>query len=429
MKSLACCMLILSITALAHADDWPQWRGPQADGVWRETGIVDALPDSALSPRWRAPIASGYSSPTVAEGRVYVMDRLSKPKQMERVHCFDAESGEAVWSYKYARKYRDVGYAAGPRTSVVVHDGLAYALGAMGDLHVFNAATGKIAWQRDLNAQYAIRMPVWGIAASPVIYDELLIVQIGGEGACLVAFDRRTGEERWRALDDQASYSTPLIIEQAGRPVLVAWTGEQVVGLDPNSGKAHWQHAFPPQRGIISVASPVIAGNRLLLTNFFDGALMLELMPDQLAATRTWYRFGASEQKTDGLHSTISTPLISGDHIYGFDSYGEFRCLDAATGDRLWEDQQVVPRARWGTAHLTPQGNKVWIFNERGELLLTSLSPTGVTIHGRSQLIEPTRDQLNQRGGVTWSQPAFAQRHIFVRNDEELACFSLAARP
>jgi hypothetical protein len=225
------------------------------------------------------------------------MDRLSKPKQMERVHCFDAESGEAVWSYKYARKYRDVGYAAGPRTSVVVHDGLAYALGAMGDLHVFNAITGKIAWQRDLNAQYAIRMPVWGIAASPVIYDELLIVQIGGEGACLVAFDRRTGEERWRALDDQASYSTPLIIEQAGRPVLVAWTGEQVVGLDPNSGKAHWQHAFPPQRGIISVASPVIAGNRLLLTNFFDGALMLELMPDQLAATRTWYRFGASEQK------------------------------------------------------------------------------------------------------------------------------------
>ena len=156
---------------------------------------------------------------------------------------------------------------------------------------------------------------------------------------------------------------------------------------------------------------------------------MLELMPDQLAATRTWYRFGASEQKTDGLHSTISTPLISGDHIYGFDSYGEFRCLDAATGDRLWEDQQVVPRARWGTAHLTPQGNKVWIFNERGELLLTSLSPTGVTIHGRSQLIEPTRDQLNQRGGVTWSHPAFAQRHIFVRNDEELACFSLAARP
>ena len=128
MKSLACCMLILSITALAHADDWPQWRGPQADGVWRETGIVDALPDSALSPRWRAPIASGYSSPTVAEGRVYVMDRLSKPKQMERVHCFDAESGEAVWSYKYARKYRNVGYAAGPRTSVVVHDGLALSL-------------------------------------------------------------------------------------------------------------------------------------------------------------------------------------------------------------------------------------------------------------------------------------------------------------
>ena len=102
---------------------------------------------------------------------------------------------------------------------------------------------------------------------------------------------------------------------------------------------------------------------------------------------------------------------------------------DAASGERIWVDQTVVPRARWGTVHLTPHGDNVWIFNERGDLLLTRLSPEGVTIHGRAPLIEPPRDQLNKRGGVVWSHPAYANRHIFVRNDEELACFSLAAKP
>ena len=191
---LITCWIVLAAT-IASADDWPQWRGPQADGVWRETDIVDALPDSALAPRWRVPIASGYSGPTVAAGRVYVMDRLTKPKQIERIHCFDWQTGESIWSHEYPREYRDVGYTAGPRTSAVVHDGLAYALGTMGDFHVLDAATGKIVWQRDLNAEYKIRMPVWGIAASPVIFEDLIIVHIGGEGACLGAFDHRTGAE------------------------------------------------------------------------------------------------------------------------------------------------------------------------------------------------------------------------------------------
>ena len=429
MKPTACWIVIAFLARAALADDWPQWRGPHSDGVWRETGIVSALPDSSLSPRWRAPISSGYSGPTVADGRVFVMDRVTKPVQLERIHCFAWETGQRLWSYEYLRDYRDVGYTAGPRASVVVRDGLAYALGTMGDFHCFEAATGKLVWHHDLNEQYEILMPVWGIAASPVVFDELVIVQIGGAGACLVAFDRRTGEERWRALDDRASYSTPLLITQAGRQVLVTWTGDRVVGLDPASGQTHWEHPYPPERGIISVASPVVSGEHLFLTNFFDGSLMLKLPADRLAVEKSWRRVGASEQQTDALHSIISTPLILGDYIYGVDSYGEFRCLEAATGERVWEDLSVVPRARWATAHLVPHDEKVWIFNERGDLLLTSLSPEGVEIHGRTHLIDPTRDQLNRRGGVTWSHPAFAYRHIFVRSDEELVCTSLAAKP
>ncbi|MEX0587057.1 MAG: PQQ-binding-like beta-propeller repeat protein, partial [Pirellulales bacterium] len=199
------------------ADEWPQWRGPQRDGVWRETVVVEKFAEPVLKRRWTAPVGNGYSGPTVADGRVYVTDRVAEPKQIERVHCFDWKTGETLWSYSYDCPYVKVGYPAGPRASVSIDEGRAFALGTMGDLHCFDAATGKIVWKHDLNSAYKIRMPIWGISASPLVDGELVIVQIGGsDGACVVAFDKATGKERWRALDDDASYSAPIIIEQAG---------------------------------------------------------------------------------------------------------------------------------------------------------------------------------------------------------------------
>ena len=419
-------MIVLAATMTA-ADEWPQWRGPAGDGVWHESGIVTELPQPAIPLRWRAKISSGYSGPTVADGRVFVMDRVTSPSQIERVHCFAWQTGELLWSHQYEREYRNVDFIAGPRACVAIRDGLAYALGTMGDLHCLDAESGKVVWRKDLLEEYGIRMPIWGIAASPIVFGDLVIVQIGGASACLVAFDRRTGKEKWKALDDRASYSTPLIIEQNGQTVLVCWTGDHVVGLDPLSGQIHWKYPHPPKEMVISIASPVVDGDRLFVTNFFDGSLMLRLLSDRLAVEKTWRRAGSSELQTDGLHSTITTPLIIGDLIYGIDSYGEFRGLNAATGERVWESSQIVPRARWATAHLVRNDNRVWILNERGKLLITSLTPQGALIHSAAQLIKPTRDQLNQRDGVVWSQPAFAYRHVFARNDEELVCADLGA--
>jgi len=409
------------------ADEWPQWRGPAGDGVWHESGIVTELPQPAIPLRWRAKISSGYSGPTVADGRVFVMDRVTSPSQIERVHCFAWQTGELLWSHQYEREYRNVDFIAGPRACVAVHDGLAYALGTMGDLHCLDAESGRMVWRKDLLEEYGIRMPIWGIAASPIVFGELVIVQIGGASACLVAFDRRTGKEKWKALDDRASYSTPLIIEQNGETILVCWTGDHVVGLDPHSGQIHWKYPHPPKEMVISIASPVVDGDRLFVTNFFDGSLMLRLLSDRLAVEKTWRRAGSSELQTDGLHSTITTPLIIGDLIFGIDSYGQFRGLNAATGERVWESSQIVPKARWATAHLVRNDNRVWILNERGKLLITSLTPQGAVIHSAAHLIDPTRDQLNQRDGVVWSHPAFAYRHVFARNDKELVCADLGA--
>lgn len=419
--------LLMAVPAGTLADDWPQWRGPQRDGVWRETELVETFEAPQLDIVWRQKIGSGYSGPTVADGRVYVTDRVREPKQIEHVHCFDAATGKPIWSHAYDCDYRDVQYEAGPRASVLVNDGLAYSLGTMGHLFCFDAATGDIRWHHDLNEKYRIRMPMWGIAASPVIEGDLLIVQIGGEdGACLVALDRKTGEHRWKALDDNASYSAPHVITQAGQRVLVCWTGERVVGLDPQTGSLHWEHPFPPARMIIGVADPVVSDGHVFITEFFSGSLLLKLAEDRLAVEKVWARRGENEVDSDALHTIIATPYIDGDHVYGVDGYGQLRCLKLSNGDRVWEDTSAVPPARWATIHLVRNGEKTWMFNERGELIIARLTPAGYEEMDRARLIAPTRDQLNQRDGVCWSHPAFASRHVFARNDEEIVCASLA---
>jgi outer membrane protein assembly factor BamB len=422
-------LLLVSVTTFARAEDWPQWRGPGRDGVWNEKNVVEKFESQQIPIRWRAEISSGYSGPTVAKGRVYVTDRVIDPKQFERVHCFDADNGKPLWQFDYDCFYKGVGYEAGPRASVSIDSGKAYSLGSMGHLHCLDAASGELIWKHDLNEEYNIEMPIWGIAASPLIEGDLVIVQIGGEpSACIVAFDKKTGTERWRALDDLASYSAPIMIQQGDQRVLVCWTGEQVVGLDPTSGKTLWQHPFKASRMVIAIATPVVEENRLLVSCFYDGSLMLRLDPDRPEVEKVWRRMGPNERETDSLHSIISTPYLEGDYIYGVDSYGEFRCLEAATGDRVWESLEPTPKRRWSTIHMVKNGDKIWMFNELGELIIARLSPKGYEEISRAQLIQPTVDQLNRRGeGVCWSHPAYANRHVFARNDKELVCASLAA--
>lgn len=431
-------LFLSSAIQIASAEDWPQWRGANRDGVWKETGLIEKFSAEQIPIRWSAKISSGYSGPTVAQGRVYVTDRLVEPAQQERVHCFDEQTGKPLWSHTYDCVYSGVGYEAGPRASVTIDDGRAYSLGTMGHLFCFDAASGQILWQHDCDKEYAIEMPIWGIAASPIIDGDLVIVQIGGQGACLVAFDRKTGKERWKALDDRASYSSPIFIEQAGRKVLVCWTGDNVVGLDPQSGTVHWKYPFKPTRMVINIATPVVSHDRMFVTSFYDGAAMLDVDPAKLAVKEIWRKLGPDEIHTEALHSIISTPVFQGDYVYGVDSYGELRCLDAKTGDRIWENLTATPKVRWGTIHFVQNGDKVWMFNERGELIIGRLSPEKRIVDGkptdgfeeisRAKLLEPTLEQLNRRGvGVCWAHPAFANRHVFARSDDQLVSASLAA--
>lgn len=410
----------------AHADDWPQWRGARRDGVWRENGIVEKFDSPQLAIKWRAPIGSGYSGPTVAAGRVYVADRITEPEQVERVLCFNESTGERIWMHQYDAVYRNVGYTAGPRASVTIDNGKAYSLGTMGHLFCLDAAKGTVLWSKDLDALYGIEMPNWGIACSPLVEGNLVIVVASAKNACLVAFDKNSGEEKWKALDDRGQYSAPIVVEQAGKRVVVCWTGDNVVGLNPQTGDVYWQRPMKPVQMPIGAATPVTDGKRLFVSSFYDGSLMLRLTGnDKPAVEEMWRKRGASEQRTTALHSMISTPVLDGDYVYGVDSYGEMRCLDAGTGERVWESQKAVPKDRWSNIHIVRHGDRYVMFNERGELIFARLSPTGYEEISRTKLIEPTKVQLAQRGGVCWSHPAYANKHVFARNDEELVCASL----
>jgi outer membrane protein assembly factor BamB len=423
--------MLLMLAALLPAIDlqdpeWPQWRGPTRDGVWSEPAARASLPDT-LTPKWRTKIGSGYCGPTIADGRVYVMDRVDEPNEIERVHCFAWETGAPIWSHEYDSAYIGVSYKAGPRCSVQVLDGLAYSLGTMGHLFCFDAASGELRWRKDLGSEYKIDMPIWGISAAPVIEGEHLIVPVSGKDAYLVAFDRKTGKEQWRAFSDRGNYSAPIVINHAGERVLVCWSGDRVLGVAPTTGELHWQYPLKAKNMPLACAAPVLHQDKLFLTAFYDGCALLELDPQKLSVRELWRRRGRNERSTDGLHSIISTPIAIEDHIYGVDSYGELRCLSIKDGSRVWEDRTAVPRARWATIHFVKNADRVWMFNDRGELLISKLTPNGFEELDRAKLLKPTRGQLNRRDGVCWSHPGFAYGHVFARNDEELVCADLRA--
>jgi outer membrane protein assembly factor BamB len=417
-------VLIFLNSLIGVAQDWPDWRGENRDGVWSETGVVESFDSEQLKPKWAVPVGSGYSGPTVANGKVYLTDLKIDSVQTEGILCFDEQTGAKLWEYRYECDYLSVGYPAGPRASVVIKQGKAYSLGTMGNLFCLDAKSGKVLWSKDLNTEYEIRMPIWGISAAPLIVDDKIIIQISGSNnAGVIALNRNTGAEIWRNLEDIAGYSAPILIEKGGTRVVVTWTENSLSGLNPLNGEIFWRIPWDVGSGM-SIATPVLHNDHIFVSAFYSGSLLVKLGEDYKTAEIVWQRSGESERKTDALHCVMNTPVIIGEFIYGVDSYGELRCLEFETGDRVWEDLSAVKKGRWANIHFVQNGNQTWMFNEHGELIISELSKEGFREISRTKIIEPTKKQLPR--GVTWSHPAFANKHVFIRNDNELVCTGLS---
>jgi outer membrane protein assembly factor BamB len=414
--------LALLPAAALRADDWPQWRGPNRDGAWREDRVLQAFPAKGLTVRWRAPAGWGFSSPVVAKGRVYLADsEVVKPRAKERVRCFDESTGKVLWAHVYAVAYEDWAFdpkqEVGPVATPVVHDGKVYAVGRVGHLFCLDARTGAVLWQRDLAKDYqAASAPG---APSPLIDGDLLILFIGGKpGACVIGLHRGTGKEVWKALDESLTFSSPIIIDWGGKRQLIAWTQESVTSLDPAAGKTYWRQRLHTSSDY-AVSTPVFHKGRLVV-----GGLMFQLDPDRPAARVLW---PDSKVVSRRIFSHTSTALLLGDHLYSARSSGQLICLDAASGEQLWESATVTDLKNGASIHMTPNGDSVLLYTDRGELIRARLSPRGYQEISRAAVLEPTFPFGGRK--VAWPAPAYANRHIFARNGKELICASLAMNP
>jgi len=429
--------LFFAIVVAASADDWPEWRGKGRLGVWNESGIVEKLPQGELKPEWRTPIGHGWAGPAVSNGRIYVADFAPSARWegKERLLCLDEKTGKILWKYEWDANYLGLQetYATGPRATPTVDGDRVYVIGAKAALHCLDAKTGALKWSKDFVKEYGTHIPTWGMASAPVVDGERLLCNVGGEGdARVMAFDKMTGKEIWRALttNSEPGYGQPVLIDYGKARQLIVWYPLAVASLNPVTGKVYWEQPFKVNMNI-SIATPVRSGPLLFVTTFYSGPLMLTLDDQEPRATVLWKGKTASEINTDGLHSLISTPAIVGDYIYGICSYGQLRCLNARTGERVWETQEVTrEKARWATGHMVRHGDRFFINNDRGDLIIASLTPQGYKEIGRASLIKPTSNPGNRRelGAVNWSHPAYANRHIVARNDEEIIRVDLSAR-
>lgn len=433
--------LAVIVFHIARADDWPQWLGPQRDGVWRESGIVEKFPAGGPPVKWRVEVGAGYTGPAVASGRVYVLDRQLAPGATnpgnpfartgqipgnERVLCLDEASGKIVWQHEYDCPYT-VSYAAGPRVTPLVSGGRVFTVGTEGNLLCLDAKDGKVVWSRDFKKDYGARTPTWGFAGHPLLDGQRLICLVGGEGSVAVAFDKDTGKELWRALSArEPGYCPPTMIEVAGKRQLIVWHPEAVNALDPETGKVLWTHPWAIRSGL-SLAQPRQVGDLLFITSFYNGSHLLRL--GGAAPESVWQSEHSNEKNTDKLHSLMSTPFIEDGTIYGVCSYGQLRGLKLETGERLWETLAATnPEGptRWGNAFIVKQGGRFFLANEKGDLIIARLMPKGYEELSRAHLLDPTNN--DPRRPVVWSHPAFANRCVFARNDREIVCVSLAEK-
>jgi len=431
LRSIGVLVIAIGSRNLSAAD-WPEIQGKGRLNVWAEDGILDKFPPGGLTIEWRTPVRAGYAGPAVAEGRVFVADyQKTNSAEVERVSCLDEQSGKVLWTYENPEvRYGSLAYGYGPRATPTVDGESVFVLGAVGDLYCLEAASGKLLWKINYARDLKAPRPTWGFSAAPLVHGNRVICLVGaGSNATVVALDKATGKQAWHAVSSSRGpgYSAPILINAGGVAQLIQWHSGAVSSLNPSTGELYWESAYEGG-GDMLIATPVRQGDLLFVTAFFDGPMMLQLAADRPGAKLLWRGTSHSEIKTDGLHSTISTPVLKDGYVYGVCSYGQFRCLNAQTGARIWETQAVTrENARWASAFMTRQGERFFINNDRGELIIAELSPQGYHEIDRTPLITPTTPAGNKRekGAVNWVLPAYANRHIVIRNDREIIRASL----
>ncbi len=442
-----CCSPMIAVT-----DDWPHWMGAEHDNVWRETGILTEFPESGAKVVWRQEIGGGYGGPAIVGDRVFVMERtkddgkglavendiLNKNKIAggERVRCLSIKDGSTLWQHGYPCGY-DLAYPNGPRCTPCVDGDRVYCLGAMGQLTCLDVATGDVKWEKQLAQAYSTKRPLWGYSSHPVVDGDKLIVPVGGKGSGVVAFNKTNGDEIWRSVTTSDIAYAPLVFfdgqktDGSAERQLIFWHADGVTGLDPETGKTYWFVKFPEERNPsqTQIATPVVDGNKVLISEFYKGSLYLELSSEPPAAKELWRSRTEDPRNRRSLNAMMATPFVRKGHAYGvgFDGRGQgvFRCIRLKDNELIWDKSDWLGKKpiMFATAFGVENDGVFFLFSDTGELLIVKLSEEGFEELDRAKILEPTTPARGRK--VVWCHPAFARGHMIVRNDEEIVCIDL----
>lgn len=427
---------LLLITSAARADDWPQWMGPKRDNVWREDGILDKFPKGGPKVVWRTPIAAGYAGPAVANGKVFVTDRVlgkgaanpddpfdtkDKVSSTERVLCLDQKTGKELWKHEYDCPYQ-ISYPAGPRCTPTVHEGKVYTLGAMGNLICFEADSGKVVWQKELLKEYKTKPALWGYASHPFIDGKKLVTLVGGEGSHVVAFDKDTGKELWKAGNYPAQgYSPVTIIEAGGKRQMIVCAPKAVYSVNPETGEKYWATPYSEDFGY-AVMTPVKVGDHLFVAGYPQKNLLVKLAADKPGVEVVY-----NNKKNTAVYPGAVQPFLVDNILYGYDDSGIMYAVEMPSGKRLWEEMGPVggekPKGS-ETAFMVKNGDRFFFFVETGHLAIGKLTTKGYEEIDRAKVLEPTNAAFGRK--VVWCAPAYSDKRAYIRNDKEIIAVDLA---
>lgn len=382
---------------------WTDFRGPGRAGIYSEQPVLTDWPAAGPPRLWRQPCGGGYASFVVAEGLAFTLEQRWDD---EVVAAYELDTGREVWTHRYPARFQEWMGGEGPRATPVYHAGLVFSLGAEGELCCLSARTGTLLWRKNILAETGAQNLRWGLAASPVVVGETLVV-VGGEGTSdqmLVAFDQISGRRLWTALGDKPTYASPLWTELAGRPQLVLVTATRVLGFDVEARRVLWETPWKVAFDA-SCALPVrLAGDRIFVgAGYSVGGAVFEVTAtgSGLAAREVW--------RSRALKTKFNPAVFFWQgHLYGLDE-GVLACVDARTGERRWRE------GRYGHGQLLLAQDHLLVLSVDGDLALVEANPAGFREKARVPALN----------GKTWNLPALAHGRLLLRNAGEMTCFDL----
>lgn len=393
-------LLAASAVTPLVADDWPQFRGPQRDGISGETGVLRSWPEGGPRVVWDVPLGSGYSAISVYKGRLFTMFGRDGD---EIAAAFDAATGAELWHRRIDAEWKDR-MGDGPRATPTVDDGIVYVLSARGQLAALNAGDGAPVWSRDLVADFGAKPPRWGMAASPLVEEDLLLVAAGGSAASLVALNKKTGKTVWTSFEDKAGYAAPLALTVGAQRLVVFFTASHLVAVAPRSGQLLWRDTWKTSYDVNAAIPVFVAPDRVFVSSGYDvgGAMLRILARDDGVEVETLW-------KNREMKNQFSSSVHHDGYLYGFDD-GTLKCVDVTTGERRWRERG------FGHGSLIFVDGHLFVLGDEGTLALVRATPEGHDERARTALFR----------GKSWTAPAFAGGRLYARDEKRMVALDVS---